>query len=67
MGKISKTLLNSLLLSTAIASENQDIDVPPPYSVIGCNDESTPVSGAHPMRLSLPCELSQIVYLIWRL
>ena len=44
MGKISKTLLNTLLISTALANENQDTDEQPPYSVIGCNEESTPVS-----------------------
>ena len=53
MGKISKTLLNSLLISTALANNNQDTDDQSPYSVIGCNDESTPVSYPRPMKWTL--------------
>ena len=65
MGKISKTLLNSLLLSTTIATENQDTDEQPPYSVIGCNDELTPVSCVHPMESSLPCDPSDMANMRW--
>ena len=64
MGRLSKTLVNSLFLSTAIANENQDADEKPPYSVIGCNDESSPVSCPQPMKWFLPYGPYDIAYII---
>ena len=45
MGKLSKTLLNSLLLTGVVADSNGGTtEEAVTYAVTGCNDESSPVS-----------------------
>ena len=61
MGRLSKALVNSLFLSTAIANENQDSNEQPPYSVISCNDESSPVSCPQPMKWSLSLHMAHTI------